>query len=94
LASNIRKHGVDGFVNFLATMQIWGTPEQVFLKLVEYQRRADAAALIAAFSYGGMPHDFARRNMTLFAERVLPQLKALDVGTDIGRPASLPVDWL
>jgi hypothetical protein len=32
--------------------------------------------------------------MTLFAERVLPQLKALDVGTDIGRPASLPVDCL
>jgi alkanesulfonate monooxygenase SsuD/methylene tetrahydromethanopterin reductase-like flavin-dependent oxidoreductase (luciferase family) len=84
LAANIRKHGVDAFVNFLAELQVWGTPDQVFEKLAEHQQRAESGALIGAFSYGGMPHDVAKRNITLFAERVLPRLKALDVACDIG----------
>ncbi len=29
------------------------------------------------FSYGGMPHDEARRNIRLFAEKVLPRVQAL-----------------
>ena len=91
LAANIRKHGMDAFVRFLAELQVWGTPEQVFAKLAEHQRRADSGGLIGAFSYGGMPHELARRNITLFAEKVLPRLKALDVGCDIGAAAPLTV---
>ena len=91
LAANIRKHGIDSFVNFLAELQVWGTPEQVFNKLAEYQRRADAGAMIGVFSYGGMPHELARRNITLFAEVVLPRLKALDVGCDIGNDVPLTI---
>jgi alkanesulfonate monooxygenase SsuD/methylene tetrahydromethanopterin reductase-like flavin-dependent oxidoreductase (luciferase family) len=87
LAANIRKHGIDSFVNFLAELQVWGTPEQVFNKLAEHQRRADTAALIGVFSYGGMPHELAKGNITLFAEAVLPRLKALDVDCDIGSGA-------
>jgi alkanesulfonate monooxygenase SsuD/methylene tetrahydromethanopterin reductase-like flavin-dependent oxidoreductase (luciferase family) len=89
LASNIRKHGIDAFVNFLAELQVWGTPDQVFDKLAEHQRRADSGGLIGAFSYGGMPHDVAKRNIALFAERVLPRLQALDVGCQIGGGAPL-----
>lgn len=91
LAANIRKHGIDSFVNFLAELQVWGTPDQVFEKLAEHQRRADIGGLIGAFSYGGMPHDVARRNITLFAERVLPRLRALDVGCNIGGGLPLTV---
>ena len=76
LAQNIRKHGLDSFVNFLAELQVWGTPDQVCNKLAEHQRLADSGGLIGAFSYGGMPHEVAKRNMTLFAERVLPRLAA------------------
>jgi alkanesulfonate monooxygenase SsuD/methylene tetrahydromethanopterin reductase-like flavin-dependent oxidoreductase (luciferase family) len=91
LASNIRKHGIDAFVNFLAELQVWGTPEQVYNKLAEHQRRADSGGLIGAFSYGGMPHDLAKRNITLFAEQVLPRLRALDAGCEIGRSVPLTV---
>jgi len=84
LAANIRKHGIDAFVNWLAELQVWGTPEQVYNKLVDNQRRADSGGLICAFSYGGMPHELAKRNITLFAEHVLPRLQALHVGCDIG----------
>jgi alkanesulfonate monooxygenase SsuD/methylene tetrahydromethanopterin reductase-like flavin-dependent oxidoreductase (luciferase family) len=84
LAQNIRKHGIDTFVNFLAELQVWGTPDQVYEKLAEHQRRADSGALIGIFNYGGMPAEIARRNLTLFAERVLPRLKAIDAGCEIG----------
>ncbi len=87
LAKNIRKHGVDAFVNFLADLQIYGTPRQVFEKIMDYQAMADSAAQIGVFSYGGMPHAMARRNVELFAEQVLPRLKEASVGAPIGTAA-------
>ena len=83
LAANIRKHGIDAFVNWLSELQVWGTPEQVYKKLVEQHCRADSGGLIGAFSYGGMPHDLAKRNIALFAECVLPRLQALGVSSEI-----------
>ncbi len=34
--------------------------------------------------YGGMPADVAQRNYDLFVSKVMPALKAHDVGGDIG----------
>lgn len=84
LAQNINKHGIDAFVNFLADLQIWGTPGQVFEQMMEHQRRVDSGAAIGIFSYGGMPQDMAQANLELFARKVLPRLKAHDVGETIG----------
>ncbi len=84
LAANIKKHGMDAFIDFLSELQVWGTPEQVYQRLAEYRERTDCGALIGIFSYGGMPHDLARANITLFAEKVLPRLQRLDAGCDIG----------
>src|SRR5436309_2876906 len=78
LARNIEKHGEDRFVQFLADLQVWGTPDQVYERIREHQRLARSGMLIGIFSYGGMPHDEARRNMRLFAEKVLPRVQALD----------------
>jgi len=90
LAQKIRKYGMDSFVDFLASLQIWGTPDVVYERIVEARARADAAAWVGIFSYGGMPYDMARANMTLFAEKVLPRLKALP-GGDIGLGAPLAI---
>ena len=84
LANNIAKHGVDKFNGFLADLQIWGTPDQVTEKLLDYVRRTDAGAVLATLSYGGMPFDEANANFDLFAKEVLPALQAHDVGGDIG----------
>ncbi len=84
LARNIKKHGIDAFVNFLADLQIYGTPDQVFEKIIEHQKLADSGAVIGVFSYGGMPHALARHNMDLFAAEVLPRLRAYDAGAVIG----------
>ena len=84
LAHTIEKHGIETFVDFLADLQVWGTPDQVHDRLVDYVGRTDAGGLITMFSYGGMPHDMAKANMRLFAEKVLPRLKARDCGVEIG----------
>jgi hypothetical protein len=41
------------------------------------------------FSYAGMAHQEAARNMRLFASTVMPELKKFDAGTPIDRAAML-----
>jgi alkanesulfonate monooxygenase SsuD/methylene tetrahydromethanopterin reductase-like flavin-dependent oxidoreductase (luciferase family) len=84
LARNIAKHGLEKFNAFLADLQIWGTPDQVTEKLLDYVRRTDAGAVLATLSYGGMPYDEANANFDLYAGEVLPALQAHNVGGDIG----------
>jgi alkanesulfonate monooxygenase SsuD/methylene tetrahydromethanopterin reductase-like flavin-dependent oxidoreductase (luciferase family) len=84
LANNIAKHGLERFNGFLADLQVWGTPEAVTEKLLDYVRRCDAGALVVPLCFGGMPADEARACFDLFAEEVLPELHRHDVGGDIG----------
>jgi alkanesulfonate monooxygenase SsuD/methylene tetrahydromethanopterin reductase-like flavin-dependent oxidoreductase (luciferase family) len=84
LANNIAKHGLDRFNGFLADLQVWGTPEQVTEKLLDYVRRTDAGALVVPLCFGGMPPEEARACFDLFAAEVLPELQRHDVGGDIG----------
>lgn len=51
---------------------------------MEEHELAGTCGLIGAFSYGGMPHEIAESNMRLFADKVLPRLKAIGVETIVG----------
>jgi alkanesulfonate monooxygenase SsuD/methylene tetrahydromethanopterin reductase-like flavin-dependent oxidoreductase (luciferase family) len=84
LAANIARHGEDNFNSFLADLQVWGTPDQVTEKLLEYVRRSDAGGLLATLSFGGMSPAEAARNFELYSREVQPVLKAHDVGGDVG----------
>jgi len=84
LADNIAKHGLERFNSFLADLQVWGTPEQVTEKLLDYVRRTDAGALVIPLSFGGMPPEEATACFDLFVSEVLPELQRHDVGGDIG----------
>ena len=84
LANNIAKHGLERFNGFLADLQVWGTPEEVTEKLIDYTRRCDAGALVVDMTFGGMPYDEAAANFEVFTTEVLPELKRHDVGGDIG----------
>lgn len=68
---------VDKMTEFFINLQVWGTPEQCFERIVEFKKRTGAEAFTAVFSYGGMPHDLAERNMRMFASEVMPELKKL-----------------
>ena len=88
LASRIQKHGEEPFSRFLAELQVWGTPEQVVEKMIEHQRMLGSAGAIGVFSYAGMPDAVAKSNLQLFAEKVLPRLRAHDAGPPLGTTRS------
>jgi len=67
--------GVDALVDFFLNLQVWGTPEMCYEKILDIQRRTGAEAYNGIFSYGGMPFDLAEANVRLFATEVMPELK-------------------
>ena len=84
LSRNIKRHGVERFAGFLADLQVWGTPEQVVEKLLNYVSRLDAGGVLLVPAFGGMPQDVAEENFDLISKEVLPHLKAYDAGGDLG----------
>jgi alkanesulfonate monooxygenase SsuD/methylene tetrahydromethanopterin reductase-like flavin-dependent oxidoreductase (luciferase family) len=67
--------GVDAMTEFFVGLQIWGTPEQCYEKILDVQKRTGAEAYTGVFSYAGMPYDIAEASMRLFAAEVMPELK-------------------
>jgi len=65
------QESVDGFVK----LQVAGTPDQCLEQIYTMQDLVGLDHFIAVFSYGGMPHDAAERNLRLFASEVMPKLQ-------------------
>jgi alkanesulfonate monooxygenase SsuD/methylene tetrahydromethanopterin reductase-like flavin-dependent oxidoreductase (luciferase family) len=84
ITDNIERLGIEKFTGFLSDLQVWGTPEQVAEQIITNVKRIDAAGVISIFSYGGMPPDEVQESIRLFAEHVLPVLKAHDTGAEVG----------
>ena len=79
--------GVDARTEFFLNLQVWGTPEQCYEKILEIRSLTGAAAYNGVFAYAGMPYEDAEQSMRLFARDVLPRLQALDdVPLGIPRP--------
>ena len=77
-------------IEFFADLQVYGTPEQVFDKVLAIHKQTNNSAYVSVFSYAGMPHEEAARNMRLFAKSVMPELKKFDAGATIDRASMLP----
>src|SRR5207244_235588 len=67
--------GVDMMTEFFLGLQVYGTPEQCYEKVLDIQKRTGAEAFNGVFSYGGMPYDLAESSLRLFASEVMPELK-------------------
>ncbi len=67
--------GADAMTEFFLTLQPWGTPEQVYEKILDVQKRTGSEAFNGVFSYGGMPYDIAEASLRCFASEVMPELK-------------------
>jgi alkanesulfonate monooxygenase SsuD/methylene tetrahydromethanopterin reductase-like flavin-dependent oxidoreductase (luciferase family) len=67
--------GIEALTDFFVNLQVWGTPEQCYEKILDIQRRTGAEAYTAVFSYSGMPYDIAEASMRLFAAEVMPELR-------------------
>jgi alkanesulfonate monooxygenase SsuD/methylene tetrahydromethanopterin reductase-like flavin-dependent oxidoreductase (luciferase family) len=53
-----------------------GTPEELYEKHLERKRMVGDYEVIANFSFGGMPYEDVYEQMKLFADKVMPKLKA------------------
>ena len=67
--------GVDAMTEFFVNLQVTGTPDQCYEKILDIQKRTGAEAFNAIFSYGAMPYDLVDSSMRLFAAEVMPELK-------------------
>lgn len=76
--------GEDLVTEFFLSLQVWGTPEQCYQKILEIRERMGNEAYVGVFSYAGMPPEEAERNQRLFARAVMPELKKIGA-EQIGR---------
>jgi alkanesulfonate monooxygenase SsuD/methylene tetrahydromethanopterin reductase-like flavin-dependent oxidoreductase (luciferase family) len=74
--------GADAMIDFFLSLQVWGTPEQCFEKIMDVRGRTGSESFIGVFSYAGMPYDIAEANMRLFATDVMPELKNVAARTE------------
>ena len=56
----------------------WGTPEQTIRRATELAESFGTNEIMFVFKYGSMPIDVAHKSMRLFADEVMPALKALE----------------
>ena len=81
MSEKIATYGTDKVIDFFVDLQVWGTPEQCYDKIMDIRRRVGNDHYVGVFSYAGMPPDEAERNMRLFAAEVMPAL------AKVGEPA-------
>jgi alkanesulfonate monooxygenase SsuD/methylene tetrahydromethanopterin reductase-like flavin-dependent oxidoreductase (luciferase family) len=67
--------GSDEMIEFFLGLQVYGTPEQCYERIVDTVKRTGGEAFNGIFSYAGMPYDMAEQNLRLFASEVMPELK-------------------
>lgn len=67
--------GREKMTNFYIGLQPWGTPEQVYEKIVAFADLVGADSYVGVFRYGGMTRHDGEANMRLFARQVLPELQ-------------------
>jgi len=89
IAEKIAQYGTDTVIDYFMNLQVWGTPEQCYEKILDIHARTGNSHYIGVFSYAGMPYEDAEANMRLFAREVMPALKKLDVEAPAG--ARVPV---
>lgn len=83
MAEKINQLGADKTIDFFTDLQVWGTPEMVYDKIMDIHAKVNNSSYVGVFSYAGMLVEDAEANMKLFASEVMPQLKKFDAGQAI-----------
>jgi alkanesulfonate monooxygenase SsuD/methylene tetrahydromethanopterin reductase-like flavin-dependent oxidoreductase (luciferase family) len=78
ISKYIERHGSAGAAEDFVKLMPYGTPEQVLEKVEFIKSKIDMAAFFPNFIYAGMPYTEGRRNMSLFVDKVMPELKSWD----------------
>src|SRR4029453_15802473 len=62
-------------------LTIIGDPDHVVREIQAQARELGVGVLVGLFQFGSLPHALAQKNIRLFADKVLPQLKRAWAGT-------------
>jgi alkanesulfonate monooxygenase SsuD/methylene tetrahydromethanopterin reductase-like flavin-dependent oxidoreductase (luciferase family) len=89
-AEKLQTYGSDSVIDFFVDLQVSGTPEQCYEKILDVRRRVGNEHFVGVFSYAGMPYDEAERNMRLFAAEVMPELKKLGLEPHVATEPTVP----
>ena len=76
-AEKLATYGAESATDFFVDLQVYGTPEQCYAKIMDIRSRVGNEHFVGVFSYAGMPWEDAERNMRLFASEVAPALRAV-----------------
>ena len=87
-SETIAKYGADATTQFFVDLQVWGTPQMCYERILDVSDRTGADGFIGVFGYAGMAQAESERNMRLFAEQVMPRLKALPPAAERARRAA------
>ncbi len=71
--------GEQAMVEFFLGLQVWGTPEMCYERVVDIAKRIGSHTFNGVFSYAGMPAEECERNLRLFARDVMPELKKFEL---------------
>lgn len=75
LAGSIQKHGSEKVVDTFVELQVWGTPDQCFERVMAIREKVGNDGFNGVFSFAGMSPETAEHNLRLFAAEVMPRLK-------------------
>ena len=77
MSKALNKYGEQSGIDFFCDLQVYGTPDQCFEKIMDIRSMVNAESFVTVPSYADMPIDEAERNLRLFAEKVKPRLQAV-----------------
>lgn len=77
LASYIQNKGSDRVVENFIELQIYGTPDECYERIVDIRSKVGNDGFNAVCSFSGMSTEMAEANMRLFAAEVMPRVKEL-----------------
>jgi alkanesulfonate monooxygenase SsuD/methylene tetrahydromethanopterin reductase-like flavin-dependent oxidoreductase (luciferase family) len=90
MSEKIQQYGTETVIDYFVNLQVWGTPEQCYERILDIHARTGNSHYVGVFSYAGMPYDEAERNMRLFAREVMPELQKLTPEDVPARAAAAP----
>src|SRR5690242_4240005 len=88
MAEKIHQYGTDTVIDYFMNLQVWGTPEQCYEKILDIHARTGNSHYVGVFSYAGMPYEDAEQNMRIFAKEVMPALQKHEAKPVGARPAA------
>ncbi|GHF41478.1 alkanesulfonate monooxygenase SsuD/methylene tetrahydromethanopterin reductase-like flavin-dependent oxidoreductase (luciferase family) [Amycolatopsis bartoniae] len=77
LASYIQHKGSGKVVDNFIELQIYGTPDQCYERILDIRSKVGNDGFNAVCSFSGMSYETAEANMRLFAAEVMPRVKEL-----------------